>query len=315
MPLKIKNLCFLALTLLPFMVASCATTPESRLDIHENKGLQPHEFTFSDQGKAIYYAFDLSGNKSKIDTLIFFISGSGCSSVKNRFPNYFFPLNGIPATVYILQKRGIIDGQSSENCSADFFETDFFDQTLNDQQEFILEKIAETNSTYKNIVIIGASEGSIVASKIAENNSDITHLGLIGSGGASLRTDLEILSKKQLLFFFTIKWNLKAVANDPDSLTKKAWGHSHKYWSSILDVDLREILPKLDIPIIIAMGEKDKSVPVESLEELRKIFREQGKKNLFINIYPKANHKLFDKTNSISYAPEFLQTLRKHITY
>jgi len=297
------------------MFFGCSHHPNINNNAHENSELQPHTFTFNDNGKAIYYTFDLAKNKNKINTVIFFISGSGCSSVKNRFPSYFAPLIGTQATVFILQKRGIRDGQSGENCSNKFILTDYFDQTLKDQQEFISRKISLNASTYNNVLIVGASEGATVAAKIAENNSNVTHLGLIGSGGASLRTDLEILSKKQLLFFFTIKWNLKAIANAPDSLTKNAWGHSHKYWSSILNVDLREILPKLDIPIIIAMGEKDKSVPVESLDELKQIFKEQEKTNLVINIYPNANHKLFDKTNSISYAPDFLRILRQCISH
>ena len=62
------------------------------------------------------------------------------------------------------------------------------------------------------------------------------------------------------------------------------------------------------------MGEKDNSVPIESLDELKQIFKEQEKTNLVINIYPKANHKLFNKTDSISYAPDFLQTVRQHIS-
>lgn len=303
---------FITLIYLSFIIVGCANNSGVKSSSHNNSGLQPHTFTFSDQGKANYYTFDLVNKKNKINTLIFFISGSGCSSVKNRFPSYFSPLTGVAAKVYVLQKRGIIDGQTGENCSKNFATTDYFDQILKDQKEFISQKLLNP-SNYQNIVLIGASEGSTVAAKITESNPNITLLGLIGSGGASLRTDLTLLAKKQLLFRLTFKRNLKAIGREPNSLTKTAWGHSYKYWSSILDVDLRKILPKINIPIVIGMGEKDESVPVDSLKELKQIFEQKSKKNLIIKVYPNADHRLFNKSNNTSYAPDFLLTLKSKL--
>ncbi len=298
---------------LTFLLLSCANNLNSSKEANKPIGLPSNVFIFNDKGKANYYTFDLIKKKSKINTVVFFISGSGCSSVKSRFPSYLEPLIGTPATVYILQKRGIIDGHAGNKCSKEFVLTDYFEKTLKDQKEFISKKLATSLSKYTNIVLIGASEGSVVASKIAESNSKITHLGLIGSGGASLRKDLEILSRKQLLFSFTFKRNIRSIEKYPNSFTKTAWGHSYKYWSSILDVDLRKILPKLNIPITIAMGENDKSVPIESLKELKQIFKQQGKNNLIVKIYPGADHRLFSTSSSISYAPDFLRTLKSQL--
>lgn len=302
----IKYFTFLVLSL---AIASCGN-PNVKSKMQKKSTLLPFIFTFSDEKKAIYYTFKLVNDSTKINTLIFFISGSGCSSVKNRFPDYFSPLNGVPAIVYILQKRGIADGQSGGSCSKNFISTDYFEQILKDQKEFISNKISSNKFKYQNIVLIGASEGSIIAAKIAEENPNITHLGLIGSGGASLREDLTLLAKKQLFFYFTLNRNLSSIKNNPNSLTKTAWGHTYKYWSSFLDIDFRNILPKQNIPIIIAMGEQDKSVPIESLKELKNIFTDKGKYNLVVKVYPNADHRLFSKINSKSYASDFLQTLR-----
>lgn len=303
----LKVIVAMKIMLMVFVTTGCGTVT-TRSSQSESSNLQPYEFEFKDGGKSIYYTFVL-GQKRVNDTAIFFISGSGCASVKDRFPGYFNPLLDVNASVYIMQKRGISDGDSGALCSSKFVNNDNYNTILSDQMEFITSKIESNKSRYKNIVLIGASEGALVAAKIAQINSNITHLGLIGSGGSSLRNYMKLLGRKRL-FFFNVDSNLSSIAKYPYSLKDKVWGHTYRYWSSILDVDLREILPELEINIVIAMGEEDKYVPVETLDPLQEKFKKLGKNNLIVLRYSGADHKLYSQGKSKSYAPNFLNTIK-----
>ena len=66
---------------------------------------------------------------------------------------------------------------------------------------------------------------------------------------------------------------------------------------------------KLNIPILVGIGEQDESVPVESARFLESRFKEAGKSNLILNIYPGSNHRL--SGNGVSHRSEFFAELSR----
>lgn len=66
---------------------------------------------------------------------------------------------------------------------------------------------------------------------------------------------------------------------------------------------------KLNIHIVVGIGEKDESVPVESALYLESKFKEAGKSNLTLNVYPGADHRL--SGNGISHRSEFFAELSR----
>jgi len=188
--------------ILVFTMTSCSTIHVSG-HREESPLLKPNVFRFKDGGQANYYAFDI-GTPSPQDPLFFFISGSGCASLKYRFPGYFNPIrNLINARVLALQKRNIGENSTGNTCSDTFAQTDYFSQSVSDQKEFINQQLAVAMKAGKpkNIVLIGASEGAVVAAKIASTEPMITHLALIGSGGETVRKNLQLLSDRKWYFF------------------------------------------------------------------------------------------------------------------
>lgn len=288
-------------------LAGCSTFDKHQ-DVPERMGLPARTFTFEDGGRALFYSFTL-GSPSPRDPLIFFISGSGCASVKNRFPAFFNPIEGkLNARVLILQKRGIEEDSTGEHCSQVFRDTDFFPRTVSDQLEFINHHLSSQAKGVNSVVLLGASEGAVVASKIASIDSRITHLALLSGGGSTLRANLELISKK--------KWYLPApyrtfssIESDPGNTSKLAWGHSYKYWSTILDVNIGELLLPLNIPIIAAMGEQDESVPIETVRSLKQRFNSLGKSNFYLHIFPEADHQLRRERDSTEQIRVFLEEL------
>lgn len=276
------------------------TAPE-----HRESGLPALTFNLSHGGQAVYYAFDV-GQPSAGDPLIFFISGSGCASVRPRFPAYFAPMNNLPAHVLVLQKRGIGPDSTGNDCSDTFIANDYFERIVEDQRAFIDQQLKIRPSEARAIILMGASEGAMVAAKIASADRRISHLALIGSGGATMRENLRILAKKSWRFS-AIEDTFGAVSMEPHSLSKAVHGHSYKYWNSVLDVDLGQLLLPLEIPILIAMGQNDESVPAEMAVKLKEQFDRRGKTNLTVRIFPDADHRLQDRARSKSYAGDFLQ--------
>jgi esterase/lipase len=70
-----------------------------------------------------------------------------------------------------------------------------------------------------------------------------------------------------------------------------------------MDIDPLPHFLKLNIPILIGIGEKDESVPVESARFLEAKFKEAGKDNLIVRVYPGSNHRL--SGNGVSHRSEF----------
>jgi len=271
--------------------------------------VRAESFHFRDKADAPSYRLEL-GNENSSDIAIFFVSGSGCASIKHRLSPFFEPIRGkVNATVFVLQKRAIEEeNRTGSACSADFRKTDFIGQSIADQREFIDTQLALLSVKPKAVVLMGASEGAVVAAKIANADRRVTHLGLIGGGGTTVRENLKALSRSTW-YLRNPETGFADIARDPNNTDAKVWGHSYKYWASLLDVDIGNELMQLDIPIVAAMGEKDEAVPVDAARRLQTRFEESGKKNLVLLIYPNANHRLEDRELKRAYAGDFLEKL------
>ena len=60
---------------------------------------------------------------------------------------------------------------------------------------------------------------------------------------------------------------------------------------------------------MLGIGERDVSVPVESAQYLETKFKEAGKGNLTLRVYPGADHRL--SGNGVSYRSEFFAELSR----
>lgn len=285
----------------------CSTMPDTVAE--QALPVRAESFHFRDKVDAPSYRLQL-GNENSSDVAIFFVSGSGCASIKHRLSPFFEPIRGkVNATVFALQKRAIDeDNRTGSACSAAFHKTDFIGQSVADQREFIDTQLAKLSVKPKAVVLLGASEGAVVAAKIANADRRITHLGLIGGGGTTVRENLKALSRSTW-YLRNPEKGFAEIAGDPNNTDAQIWGHSYKYWASFLDIDIGNELIQLDIPIVAAMGEKDEAVPVDAARRLQAAFEQAGKRNLVLLIYPNANHRLEDREQKTSYAGDFLERL------
>jgi pimeloyl-ACP methyl ester carboxylesterase len=301
--MRLFNLIFI---LLAFALPGC-TVIHRMVHMYGSEAPQALSFKYKDGGSSTYYSFVVGGGTT-LDSLVFFYGGTGCPSWKSVMPAYVDGL-AVNARVFVLNKRFVSDRSTGLfDCGRDFHLANNPEQWVADYSEFIAAQVASASPQPKNVVLVGVSEGALSAARVADLSPVITHLAIIGSGGYSMRKSLVTLKKRGAIEF-DVDSGWKKISADPRSIEKKWYGNTYRWWSDVMDLDPLPDLLKLRMPILLGMGEKDKSVPVESAWFLEKKFKEVGKDNLAVRIYPGADHRL--SGNGVSYRSEFFVELSR----
>jgi pimeloyl-ACP methyl ester carboxylesterase len=96
---------------------------------------------------------------------------------------------------------------------------------------------------------------------------------------------------------------LAQIRAAPDAGT--IWlGHPYRFWSSYLWYRPLDDLLALDIPLFVAHGTADASVPVESARALRDAFAGERRSNLTYQEYGDADHDFTDVETHASELPQ-----------
>lgn len=273
--------------------------------MYSSEAPQPLSFQYKDGGLSTYYSF-MHGDASQSDTVVFFYGATGCPSWKSVMPDYVSGLT-VDARIFVLNKRFVPDRSTGLfDCGREFHLANNPNQWIADYSEFIATQMSSVASKPKNVVLVGVSEGALPATKVAELSPVITHLVIIGSGGYSMRKSLAILRQRGAIQF-DVNSGWEKIAADPRSIEKNWYGNPYRWWSDVMDIDPLADFLNLNIPILIGIGEHDQSVPVESVQFLETKFKEAGKSNLIVHVYPSADHRL--NANGVSYRNEFFAEL------
>ncbi len=287
-----------------FILPGC-TTIQRTAHMYGTDAPQPLTFHYKDGGTSIYYSFPLR-DPSAPDTVIFFFGGTGCPSWKSVMPSYINGLS-VEARILALNKRFVPDRSTGIfGRGDDFHVANNPAQWVADYSEFIAAQLSFMTPTPRNVVLVGVSEGAIPAVKLAASLPAITHLAIMGSGGYSMRKSLDTLKQRGAISP-DIGSGWKKIAADPRSIEKNWYGNRYRWWSDVMDIDPLPDFLKLNIPVLVGIGENDESVPVESARFLETIFTKEGKRNLTVKVYPGADHRL--NANSIAYRSEFFAEL------
>ena len=287
--------------LLLSLAISCIAIPAGA----QTHPIERQLFEFNDGGESIYYMVELD-RASNPDSIIFFYGGSGCISWRDYLPVFSEEI-GIDARYLALNKRNVDDsGRQLDKCGDKFHETDNLRQWMSDYMEFISTTLKNLPVKPRNVVLVGISEGGMVAARVARARSDITHLIVIGDGGWSMRENLGVLMGPEAV---SREW--PKIASDPSSIEKSWLGNTYRYWFDVMDYSPIGDYLALEIPVLIAIGERDKSVPSASALDVQKSATASGKKNIGVVVYPGADHLL--RAGDFSYRAEFLRQAGKGV--
>jgi pimeloyl-ACP methyl ester carboxylesterase len=230
--------------------------------------------------------------------VILLLAGSGCDDFSLRMAK-FFEKYPPPLNVFMLDKPGLKPGaQNTQVCPAKFSANDQWQRRAYDNLAFIQQHPLLKQRAPRSIALLGFSEGGAVAPLVAVMSNKIGWLAVAGAGGLAQSEEFLIFEQRKVPpfdKFFPKKYLLKeyaAIKRNPTSLKKEFFGHPYRYWASHLFQDPMLNWAKLDIPMVVAMGEKDDAVPIESGYALRDYFAKRPEKNFRFIEFPNASHAL-----------------------
>ena len=300
------RLLHLFISSLAFALSGC-TTLERTAHMYSSEAPPAQTFQYKGGGTSIYY-FLTVGDTPQRDTVVFFYGATGCPSWKSVMPGYVSGFT-VAARVFVLNKRFVPDRSTGLfDCGRDFHLANNPDQWVADYSEFIAAQISTITPKPRNVVLVGVSEGALPAVKSAGLLPEVTHLAIIGSGGYSMHKSLATLKQRGAIGF-DVDSGWKKIAADPRSTEKDWYGNPYRWWSDVMDIETIPDFLKLNIPVVVGIGEQDESVPVESAHFLASQFKDAGKSNLILHVYPGADHRL--SGNGISHRSEFFTELSR----
>lgn len=268
-------------------------------------------FSFRDGGVAIYYTLDKGSpaRSGEPDTYVFVVSGSECRSMKAWLPRYFRGLDGASGSmrIFVVHKRHVEERSPADArpCSEAFTRSDHAGRWISDYLEFAESRLA--GSRPRRVVLVGISEGGEVVPALARRLAGVSHVILLASGGMDPLEAFVMQAKR----FQLPGWQAVVAAAfgpapaDPDAPRDDLGGRSWRYWAELRGLEPASTLLALEIPILLAMGEQDQSVPPESAWLMRERFAARGKTNLTLLSFDGADHALFDHERGVSRLPEF----------
>jgi pimeloyl-ACP methyl ester carboxylesterase len=238
----------------------------------------------------LYYQVN-SGDWQQRDTVIFTYAATGCVSMKHHTPDYFEAIrfNGV---LFALNKRYVGDLDKAMTCGAPFIKANVAEQRMKDFSAFINTMLKQLDFRPKNVVVIGISEAADAAVRAAALDPRINQLVVIGSGGYTMRKSLQVMKQHAPSQVPDVDAFAQEYAGKPIDLNDNWYGNPVYWWMDILDVDPLPDYLKLDIPILVGVGEQDDSQPLASVHYLQSQFSQHGKQNLQVNIYPGVGHSL-----------------------
>jgi len=272
---------------------------------------QPYfKYQFADKSNkdtTDYYLSEFNGNT--ILPLIIYIQGSGSTSLFHKdTADKILPDFGHISWAYeamgkvkllIVEKPGVhfLD-QNQDNPN---FDINFSLDSWSARIIKIIRNVIETEKIdTSKIMVVGHSEGGIVAAKVAkELGKKISHVTIMAGEGPSQLYSLYNLaisgeffnatgkSIEQRIDSLTKTWEL--IQKAPLSTDKKFWEFSYLRWSSFLKTSVIDLLSNYDGKTLIIQGEADKNVFPESARVLYTSLLSKGK-NVSLKMIPNAEH-------------------------
>lgn len=171
------------------------------------------------------------------------------------------------------------------------------------QANEVLKDISKKHKNhFKKTIALGHSEGSDVIAKLGTVNSDITHFGYLSGGGytqfldfityVTKKVDIGEMSEEEAqIEINSILSDVKDIMANPNAIDKSWKGKNNSYnrWSHFSEPPVENLL-KIDKPVFVAIGTKDKAVAVESAYLIPIEFIRHKKNNLTFKAYPYLDH-------------------------
>jgi pimeloyl-ACP methyl ester carboxylesterase len=295
------------MTLLPVLLwiaASPVGVEAPRLEVEAARlGIPYHRYTTKDAlGRTItFYLSTLPGKKPAARLpVVLIIPGSGCQSVFQQqgdrvgggLQNLLLEQAKGRARILIVEKPGVkyLDRPprpgSAEKASEEFLK----EHTL---PRWAAANVAALQAVWTlpdvapgRTLVVGHSEGGIVAARVAAELPGVSHVASLAGGGPTQLFDFVATSARprpddkpgdaerraQAVYD---EW--ARIQKDPESISRFWMGHPYRRWSSFLRHSVTEELLRTKARVYVAAGTRDAVIPVAAHDMLVTELRARGR--------------------------------------
>lgn len=239
------------------------------------------------------------------DTLLLILQGSDCNSVLNIDSILTEYKNVWPeADVLLIEKYGInrklkySTDPARKDCPAQYLEKDNPAQRVSDIKAVL--DIVRKDGQYKKLILLGGSEGAVIANLVSADIDSIDATIAFNGGGR--------------WFIDDVSHSIAVKHNNPDEARKEiddfkgfaehvlnsklfeleVSGHAYHWWQQMLSIDQLDTLKKVKSPLLIIQGGRDTSVSPQKTDEMMQRLEELGKSNIEYRRYEALDHGLKD---------------------
>ncbi|MCB9850355.1 MAG: alpha/beta fold hydrolase [Phycisphaerales bacterium] len=259
-------------------------------------------YTTTDRlGRSITYYLSEAPADAPPKPLIVYVQGSGAGSLFQRYGDRVVPalgegsvvdVAGDRARVLVVEKPGVaLYGEMPHGDPGPELAEFCKEHTLDRWAAAIaaaLDTVRKLPGIDGNrILVMGHSEGGLVACRVAADNPCVTHVATLAGGGATQLVDLIELVRRgdfgkglgddpdERVRQFIEMW--REVLADPDSAEKMFMGHPHRRWSTFLATSPMEELVKTNARTFVGQGQNDQAVWPASADVLYGQLLSRGK--------------------------------------
>jgi pimeloyl-ACP methyl ester carboxylesterase len=246
--------------------------------------------------------------------LLLMIQGSGCSLVLQGTgaATYSTVYDLVPLAaegrfaVLAVEKPGAAanaNGGSAQGCPATFNEEFTADRWLVALRAALDDARRQPGIDARRMLVLGASEGAVMASLLASRDRQVTDVIAVGGSGTTQLFDFLAAAYARCFnrseCVADVEKQTAAIGADPNSITKFAWGHPYRRWSSFFAVDPGDELVRSRARVYLAFGTADASTPPLSQEVAVAKLLAAGR-DVTVRRVPDADHSLIAPGEGLS---------------
>ncbi|MCG3130416.1 MAG: hypothetical protein FLDDKLPJ_01173 [Phycisphaerae bacterium] len=153
------------------------------------------------------------------------------------------------------------------------------------------------------VVLVGHSEGAVVAAAVAALEPRVTHVAFLSGCGPSQFFDLMVLRRRAMQKtgrpaeeiergVAGLEAEFRAILAEPDRVDKTFMGHAYRRWASYGRYAATDDLRRTSCKIFLAHGTDDTSVSIESFDAMTADLLRTGRKNVTVRRYAGRDHSL-----------------------
>lgn len=240
------------------------------------------------------------------DTLLLILQGSDCNSVLNIDSILSDYKNVWPeADLLLIEKYGInrklkySTDQARKDCPAQYLEKDSPAQRVADIKTVL--DIVRKEGQYKTFILLGGSEGAVIANLVTADVDYIDATISFNGGGRWFIDDVSHSIAAEYKNLETARKDIDGFKGFAEHvLNSKPFeldvsGHGYHWWQQMLSLDQLDTLQNVKSPLLIIQGGRDTSVSPQKTDELMQRLKDLGKRNIEYRRYEELDHGLKDR--------------------